>query len=166
MDREIGWLQREHLGDDEQRHALAHRLGVPFVALGRDDIALDALLRIPEPIAREHSAVGFKLDGVALEVAMLSLDDLERLGFLQSRYSVVPRLTTGESLRRALLLYQKHLRDTYGAALQREDSPNLLDILLRHALQSSASPLHFHQDAKGRVGGGPRHSIFLVPRAR
>ena len=170
MDREIGWLQREHLGDDEQRHALAHRLGVPFVTLGRDDIALDALLLIPEPIAREHSAVGFKLDGFALEVAMLSLDDLEHLGFLQSRYRVVPRLTTGESLRRALLLYQKHLRDTYGAALQREDSPNLLDILLRHALQSSASDVHLQQDEKGllvryRMHGILRDAMTLSPAA-
>jgi len=170
MDREIGWLQREHLGDDEQRHALAHRLGVPFVTLGRDDIALDALLLIPEPVAREHSAVGFKLDGFALEVAMLSLDDLEHLGFLQSRYRVVPRLTTGDSLRRALLLYQKHLRDTYGSALEREDSPNLLDTLLRHALQSSASDVHLQQDEKGllvryRMHGILRDAMTLSPAA-
>jgi len=170
MDREIGWLQREHLGDDEQRHALAHWLGVPFVTLGQGDIALDALLLIPEPIAREHSTVGFKLDGFALQVAMLSLDDLEHLGFLQSRYRVVPRLTTDESLRRALLLYQKHLRDTYGAALEREDSPNLLDTLLRHALQSSASDVHLQQDEKGllvryRMHGMLRDAMTLSPAA-
>jgi Tfp pilus assembly pilus retraction ATPase PilT len=170
MDREIGWLKRERLSDDEHRHALAHQLGVPFVTLGRDDISLEALLLIPEPIAREHNAVGFKLNDHSLEVALLSLEDLEHLGFLQLRYRVLPRLTTRDSLRSALVHYQRHLQATYGVALQREESPNLLDTLLRHALHSGASDVHLQQDGKGllvryRIHGALRDAMTLSSTA-
>ncbi|MSR70723.1 hypothetical protein EXS62_01650 [Candidatus Kaiserbacteria bacterium] len=170
MEQERGWLRRESLGDDEHRHALAHKLGVPFVTLGHDDISLDALLLIPEPVARTHNAVGYNLRDNSLEVALLNLDDLEHLGFLQSRYRVVPRLTTDDSLRHALRFYQKHLREVYGKALEQEQGDNLLDTLLRHALQSGASDVHLQLDERGllvryRIHGVLHDSMTLTPAA-
>ena len=166
MEREIRWLKREVLGDDDQRHSLAHQLGVPFITLAHSDIALEALLAIPEPLAREYNAVGYALNGHTLEVALLNLDDMEHLGFLEARYRVLPRLTTADSLRGALRHYQRHLYQTYGSALEREESPNLLDTLLRHALAAGASDVHLEQGAEGfliryRIRGVLRDAMAL-----
>lgn len=158
------------MGDDERRHALAHELGIPFVEIGRDDIAVDALVLIPEPLAREHNIVGYKLGERGLEVAVLDMEDLAHAEFLRAHYRILPRLTTRESLNRALVRYQQHLRDVYGKALEKSDSPNLLDALLRHALHSRATDLHLQSDTKGllaryRINGHLKNAMTLPPAA-
>ena len=171
MERSIGWLGRETLSDDERRHALAHSLGVPFVQLGRDDISVEALAVIPEPLSREHNVVAFALDGDAgLEVALLDLAQLEHLEFLRPRYKVLPRLTSRESLTRALIRYQQHLRDLYGKKLEDAAAPNLLDTLLRHALHSRATDLHLQSDTDGllvryRINGSLKNAMTLPQAA-
>lgn len=169
-DRDIGWLRSERLSDDEHRHALAHELGVPFVQLGHGDIAVEALVLIPEPLAREHNLVGYRLVDRDLEVALLDMDDLEQLGFLRSHYRVLPRLTSRDSLREGLRYYQRHLYQTYGSALAREDSPALLDTLLRHALAGQASDVHLQQTDGGllvryRIDGALKDAMTLSPAA-
>jgi type IV pilus assembly protein PilB len=177
MERSIGWFTREGMSEDERRHALSHELGVPFVDLKRDDIALDALVIIPEPIAREHSIVAYRFvddghlpAGRQVEVALLDLAELEELHFLRSRYHLLPRLTSRDSLNRALIRYQQHLRDQYGKALESADSPNLLDALLRHALHSSATDVHLQSSASGllvryRIHSTLRSAMTLAPAA-
>ena len=167
----MGWLGREALSDDERRHALAHELGVPFVQLGRDDISLEALTVIPEPLSREHNMVAFALAGDAgLEVALLDLAELEHLEFLRPRYKVLPRLTSRESLTRALIRYQQHLRDVYGKKLEDPRSPNLLDTLLLHALHSRATDLHLQSEQGGllvryRINGFLKNAMTLPQAA-
>jgi type IV pilus assembly protein PilB len=166
MERSIGWFKKETLNDDEQRHALAHELGIPFVELGRDTISPDALILIPEPLAREHNLLGYKLSEHSLEVALLDMDDLAHLEFLRSQYRVLPRLTSRESLNRGLVRYQQHLKETYGKKLEDPSSPNLLDTLLRHALHSRATDLHLQSDEGGllvryRINGTLRSAMTL-----
>ncbi len=161
-------IERGILSEDETRRAVAHTLGVPFVSLDRDDVSLEALQLIPEPLAREHNAVAYKLGGHQLEVALLDIADLEHLGFLDSRYRVLPRLTSRESLTRTLIRYQQHLRDTYGRSLEKSESPNLLDTLLRHALACRASDIHLQNDDKGllvryRIHGSLKEAMTLPP---
>lgn len=170
MERSIGWFKHEGMDDDARRHALAHELGIPFVQLGRDDILLDALVLIPEPLAREHNLLAYKMGDHLLEVALLDMADLEHLDFLRSNYRVLPRLTTRESLTRGLIRYQQHLRDTFGRALEKTDSPNLLDTLLKHAVHSRATDLHLQNDAGGllvryRINGFLKNAMTLPPAA-
>jgi type IV pilus assembly protein PilB len=171
MERGISWLGRESLSDDERRHALAHELGVPFVQLGRDDISVEALDIIPEPLAREHNLVAYALSAEGgLQVALLDLSGLEHLDFLRPRYRVLPRLTTRESLTRALIRYQQHLRDLYGKKLEDSAAPNLLDTLLRHALHSRATDLHLQSDSGGllaryRINGSLKNAMTLPQAA-
>ena len=170
MEPSIGWLKKESMGDDERRHALAHELGLPFVQLDRDTISLDALVLVPEPLAREHNIVAYKLADGSLQVALLDVADLGELEFLRSRYRLLPRLTSRESMTRGLLHYQRHLRDTYGEALEHTESPNLLDSLLRHALHSQASDLHLQNTTEGllvryRINGSLKNAMTLPPAA-
>ncbi len=169
MERSIGWLQNELLSEDERRHALAHELGVPFVTLERDDISVEALQMLPEPLCRAHQLVAYKTEGDTLEVALLNLQDLGVLEPLrqQLRKRVVPRLTTADSLRRALLLYQKTLKEKYGAVLTQSSNPRtMLETLLRHAMAQQASEVHIDTTGRGvlvryRLGKQLREAMQL-----
>jgi len=140
-----GWLASEFLSEDEQRRALAQHLGIPFVLLGKEDISQEALVLIPEPLSRAHSIVAYNADGGAVEVALLAIDDLQKISFLQADKKIKPRLTDQASITHALLLYQKHLKEKFGSALQAGNA----DALIRHALMSQASDVHLEVSQSG-----------------
>ena len=170
MEPSIGWFKRETMSDDERRHALAHELGLPFVQLDRDSISLEAMVLVPESVAREHNIVAYSLAEGSLQVALLDVADLNELEFLRSRYRLLPRLTSRESMTRGLLHYQRHLAATYGAALGQTQSPQLLDTLLRHALHSCATDIHLQNTQEGllvryRINSSLKNAMTLPPAA-
>ncbi len=170
MERSIGWFKKESMSDDERRHALAHELGLPFVQLGRGDLSVDALVLIPEPIAREHNLLAYALDDHTLQVALLDVADLAHAEFLRSHYRLLPRLTSRESLTRGLVRYQQHLREQYGKKLEDPSAPDLLDTLLRHALHSRATDLHLQTDHGGllvryRINSSLKNAMTLPAAA-
>ena len=131
---------------DELRRAYAHLLGVPFVEIDHHTLQEEALFLIPEPLARGHSLIAFARHGNEVEVALLNLGDLEVLDYLHTEHGlkVLPRLTTGESIKRALIHYQKKLKRDFG--LLARGGVYAAEALLRHALLSRAS--HVHLDFK------------------
>ncbi|MBC7836389.1 Flp pilus assembly complex ATPase component TadA [Acetobacteraceae bacterium] len=138
-------LSRGIISQDELRRAVAGVSGVPFVVLGHDDIATEALLYIPEPIARTHNLAGFRVQGGDLEVALLDLEDLSAITFLQEERGVriLPRLTTADSLKRALIAYHKHLKEKFADSLRSKSDPiGAADALLAHAMLHRASAIH------------------------
>src|SRR5689334_17230937 len=102
------------LGEDDLRRAAAHALGVPFVTLARHDLALDAMLLIPEPLSRARNIIAYRVSDGAVEVAALDLADLGALADLKKTHRILPRLTDAASMREALLHYQKHLKEKFG----------------------------------------------------
>jgi len=166
--QERGWLREEYAGEDEVRRASASALGVPFVILGRDDISLEALVAIPEPLARTHNIVAYRLSDGELEVALLDLDDLAAVDFLRATHNVRPRLTNRESIKRALLVYQKHLKATFAGMTHRGTAA--AESLLRHALYSYASHIHIEPALAGslvryRIKGALHEAMRLPEEA-
>ena len=184
-------VKRGILSDDEMRRALASALGIAFVTLEVDDISPDALELIPEPLARTRSAVAYRSQGDSVQVALLDLNDLEALDFLKNRFRVVPRLTTRESMKRALLFYQKLLKRKFGDQIARdvqaivEPAPGaseellhysaerlpvvyVLDALVRHALAQKASHIHLEPRDEGLLIryrlSGVLHDAMQLPR--
>jgi len=167
------------LREDEVRRAVARGLGIPFVRFTPDEISTDALATIPEPLARAHGAIAFAMQDGALEVALLDIGDLEALAplALHTKYKILPRLTDRESMTRALLHYQKNLKDLFGARIAKEAAAvapllptdahsavaerlpvrNLVDALVGHALYQHASAIYFepretHALVRYRIG--------------
>ena len=101
-----------YLSRDEVRRAHAHLLGVPFIEIPHEALQEEALFLIPEPLARGRSVIAFRRSDYEIEVALLDLDDLEHLEFLHTdhKLKILPRLTTAESMKRALIVYQKKLK--------------------------------------------------------
>jgi len=121
-------LNRGIVQEDEMRRVQAHVFGIPFVDLKEKQIDVDVLSLIPEPIARNHNIIAYKQGEDALEVAMLDVDDLKAIDFVEKKtgYTIKPRLTDEESVRSALLQYQQSLQSEFGDIIQ-EQSKELED---------------------------------------
>jgi type IV pilus assembly protein PilB len=181
------------LGEDDLRRLEAHILGIPFVSLSGMKIDFSVLSLIPEPIARTHNIVAYKKTPEALEVAMLDTSDLEAIDFVKKKVGlkILPRLTDTASMKAALVLYQKSLKDEFAdiirsasqsvapsadldvRGLQKlgEDVPTVkvVDTLLRHAVTQDASDIHIEPTEEKLVVryrvDGILHDVMELPIA-
>lgn len=163
-------VDNNELTQDELRRIKAHVLGIPFVNLVDKKIDFEILSVIPEPVARNHNIIAFKKTLEELEVAMLDVNDLEAINFVKKKVNlkILPRLTGEESIKNALLQYQKSLKVEFGDIIQKqsqslemineadeniskedlkkiaEDLPviRIVDTLLKHAIIQDASDIH------------------------
>ncbi len=124
--RELGdvLVSEGKMSEDDYRRMQGHILGIPFVDLKAKKLEFEVLSLIPEPIARTHNIVAFnKKVGVgeaSLEVAMLDTDDLSSIDFIKKKTGlrILPRLTNTESMKSALIQYQKSLQADFGDIIQ------------------------------------------------
>lgn len=167
------------ISEDDLRRIQAYVLGIPFVNLKGERIEFEVLSMIPEPIARSNNIVAFRKTATELEVAMLDTDDLSAIDFIKKKVhlKILPRLTDRESIKAALLLYQRSLKAEFGDIIDKEakslsvlsgtdgatlteeelkkmaeDLPvvRIVDALLRHAIIQGASDIHI-EPLEGQV---------------
>lgn len=159
------------LTEDNVRRMQAYVLGIPFVDLKNKKIPFETLSIIPEPVARNHNIVAYKQSEGVLEVAMLDTEDLSAIDFIKKKVQlkIQPRLTDTESIKTAIIQYQKSLKAEFGDLIQKdsatlktisedvggdisendlkkaaEDLPvvRIVDTLLKHAILQGASDIH------------------------
>lgn len=160
-------VSRGSLSEDDLRRMQAHIMGIPFISLKGVKIDLNVLVLIPEPIARAHNIIAYKKTTDSLEVAMLDVNDLAAISFIKKTVGlkVLPRLTDTDSMKGALVQYQKSLKDEFGEIIKAasraltatitdtdtkgleklaEDVPvvKIMGTLLRHAITQNASDIH------------------------
>lgn len=174
-------VEKSKINEDDLRKMQAYLLGIPFVDLKQQRIEFETLSLIPEPIARNHNIVAFKRNADSLEVAMLDTDDLAAIDFIKKKthFKIFPRLTDTDSIRSALLQYQKSLKAEFGDLIKEEtdalkqipegdgaetlsetdlkkraeDLPivRIVDTLLKHAVIQNASDIHIEAQEKELV---------------
>ncbi|MBI4155629.1 MAG: type II/IV secretion system protein [Candidatus Zambryskibacteria bacterium] len=172
-------VSKGRLSEDDLRRIQAYTLGIPFVDLRGEKLPFEILSLIPEPIARNHNIVAFKKTETALEVAMLNTEDLTAIDFIKKKVGlkILPRLTDGESMKNALLQYQKSLKAEFGDLIAKdivslkavpddnldgraneeemkklaEDIPviRVVDTLIKHAIIQNASDIHIEPEENG-----------------
>jgi type IV pilus assembly protein PilB len=165
-------VNKGKISEDDLRRMYAYILGIPFVDLKGEKLDFEILSLIPEPIARNHNIVAFRKNNDSLEVAMLDTEDLTAIDFVKKKVGlkISPRLTDGESMKSALLQYQKSLKAEFGDLIQKDavalksiptdgddekvsesdlkkladDVPvvRIVDTLLKHAILQDASDIH------------------------
>ncbi len=166
-------ISKGMITEDDLRRAKSYILGIPFVDLSRERIPRDVLTLIPEPVARRHSIIAYKKTPDTLEVAMLDPLDLQSIDFIKkgTGLKILPRLTSSDSIKNALVQYQKSLKSEFGDLIQKESlalkqkqanlSPEdwessaglqklaedipvvrIVDLLLTHAVSQKASDIH------------------------
>lgn len=159
------------LTEDDMRRIESYVMGIPFISLKDAKIDFEVLSLIPEPVARNHNIIAYSKNDDMLEVAMLNVADLPAIDFIRKKVGlkISPRLTDTESMRAALRMYQKTLKDEFGEFIAKdasalktlpteeggevseadlkkmaEDLPvvRIVDTLLRHAVVQGASDIH------------------------
>jgi len=165
-------LNEGKISEDDLRRMEAYVLGIPFVNLKGHKIDFETLSLIPEPIARRNNVIAFKKTDKDIEIAMLDTDDLTSIDFIKKKVGlkVKPRLTDMESIKTALLQYQRSLKAEFGDIIQKEaaelktvpestkgeeasekelkklaeDLPvvKIVNTLLKHAIVQNASDIH------------------------
>ncbi|MDO8493033.1 MAG: GspE/PulE family protein [bacterium] len=173
------------LSEEDLNIMKGHTLGIPLVDLKGEKIDTTVLFEIPEPIARKHNIVAYKKSDKGLEVAMLDPDDLIAIDFIKKKVGgkILPRLTDKESIRFALLQYQKSLKAEFGDIISKEarqvmataedltgeELPivHIVDTLLNHAIIQRASDIHiepFEKDLMIRYRvDGILHDAMSLP---
>jgi type IV pilus assembly protein PilB len=168
------------MSDDDVRKIIAKASGIAFVDLRTIHIDFEILSLIPEPIARKNNIIAYKKDAETLEVAMLDPNDLSAIEFIKKKVNlrIVPRLTDADSMKSALIQYQKSLKAEFGDLIKNEadsiktiseevaggasesdlkkladDMPviRIVDTLLKHAILQSASDIHIEPQEKELV---------------
>jgi len=189
-------VNKGKLSEDDLRRLQANVLGIPFVDLKSINIDFDILSLIPEPIARKHNIIAFKKTGDSLEVAMLDVDDLRAIDFVKKKVGlkILPRLTDTDSIKGALIQYQRSLKAEFGDIIQKEsaalrkitegqptaeegdlkklaeDIPvvRIVDTLLKHAIIQNASDIHIEPMEKDLLVryriDGILHDAMVLPK--
>ncbi len=183
------------ISEDDLRRAEAYISGIPFVDLKNQKIDFAILSLIPEPIARKYNIIAYRKNIDSLEVAMLDTNDLSSIEFIKKKVGlkILPRLTDVESIKNALLQYQKSLKAEFGDLIQKdvqalksidaqtvestdlkkiaEDLPvvRIVDTLLKHAALQNASDIHIEvmEDnvlVRYRIDG-LLHDAMILPKA-
>jgi len=156
------------ISDDDLKRVQAYLVGIPFIDISAQKIPFEILSIIPEPIARNRNIIAYGKDENRLEVAMLDTDDLSSLDFIKKKtgFTILPRLTSSSSIKKALVQYQKSLKADFGDLIKKdtdamktvkegeENEKNLLEVaqdlpvvrivdtLLKHAILQNASDIH------------------------
>ncbi len=188
-------VQKGIITEDEFRRLQSYILGIPFVDLKNQKLDIEVLSLIPEPIARNHNIVAFKKVGDSVEVAMLDIENMTAIDFVKKKLGgkLLLRLTDNESMKWALVSYQKSLKDEFGTVIEQvagtikglsgkeeenvsdlkklaEDIPvvRVVDTLLKHAIVQDASDIHIEpEDDKVLVRyriDGILHDAMVLPK--
>ena len=183
-------LEKKLINEIELRKLYSYILGIPFVNLEKESITPDILQIIPEPIAKKYGIIAFEKDGKNLKVAMKNPEDLQTIDFIRKKtgLKIIPCLTSDESIKAALVQYEKSLKAEFGDIINKnsddvgkgeneedlekiaEDLPiiRIVDTLLKHAILQSASDIHIEPDEKEvRVRyriDGILHDAMTLPR--
>lgn len=117
-------ISNAKISEDDFRRVQAKVLAIPFVDLKKEKLEFSVLSLIPEPIARNHNIVAYKKTTDSLEVAMLDPSDLAAIDFIKKKTNlkIFSRLTTTDSIKNALVQYQKTLKADFGDIIQQEAS--------------------------------------------
>lgn len=117
-------VARELIDQEQLLKLKAYILGIPFVNLEKENIPPGVLMLIPETIARTNNIVAFRKTADSLEVAMLDPEDLRIIESIKKTtgLTILPRLTSPQGLKSAILQYQKTLEAEVGDLVGRPDA--------------------------------------------
>lgn len=156
-------IQNKLVDEKELAQAFADYAQIPFVEIEPKDIPQDVLNRIPERIARQYSAVLFKVDEDGTQhLAMDDPDDVQAVNFIQKQIGENIKLyvATRNNILSCLENYRgdvnKELSQVIDVQRETGDSQALteadiaenspiaqtVNLLLEYAIRSSASDVH------------------------
>ncbi len=155
-------VQSEIISDKELTQLYAKFADIPFVEIDPKSVDKEILLSLPEKIARQYSAVVFKIENDVKFLAMEDPDDVQGVNFIQkqlgSQYEIC--IATHDNIMQVLENYRDGVADEIDdvIAVQEEqenkeevseediaeNSPiaKTVNLILEFAIRSNASDIH------------------------
>ncbi|MEK7175412.1 MAG: GspE/PulE family protein [Patescibacteria group bacterium] len=117
-------LSEGKISENDLARAESFVLGIPYVDLVNQKIDFSVLSLIPEQIARNYNIIAYKKTDNELEVAMLDVNNLPVIDFIKktSGLKILPRLTSVDSIKWALIQYRKNLQAEFSNIIQKESA--------------------------------------------
>ncbi|MBC7764641.1 type II/IV secretion system protein [Microbacteriaceae bacterium] len=157
-------LEKQIITEPDLKKIFSAYADIPYIEIDPKDIPQDVLNKIPERIARQYSAVVFKVDvdGI-VHLAMDDPDDVQAVSFIEKEIGENTRIyiATHDNILQCLENYRGDVneelneviniqREDTGEAQQvseaevAEDSPiaQTVNLLLEYAIRSQASDIH------------------------
>lgn len=158
-------LETEFIDEPTLTKLFAEYSDIPYIELDPKDIPSDVLAKIPERIARQYSAILFRIDDDGLQhLAMEDPDDVQALDFIQKqigenvRTYISPRANIQAALENYRGDVDKELSEVIDIQREEDDdqeekvsdddvsenSPiaQTINLLLEYAIRSNASDIH------------------------
>ena len=144
------------ISDSDSARMKAYILGIPFIDLSKGKVSYDDLSLIPESISRKHNIVSFGKEKGKIKVAFIDPLSINNVLDILDTEHLVPYITHTNSVKRALVEYQKGLQYSFGDdikkhAIKIKNSSDknsvisIVDTILRHAIVQGASNIHIEE---------------------
>jgi len=174
-------LKKELIADENLGKVIAEVIKVPFVNLGKEAIADDLLIIVPEVLARKKKVVAFGKDSGGLKLAMANPADRETVDFIAKKTGekVVVYFATERDIENAMRFYQKEMQKTFNDLLAEQveeagkthaaEAPiaKIVDLLIEYAYQNRASDIHIEPEEKQSLVrfrmDGILHDVLRLP---
>ena len=156
-------LSHQVTSDEEITKLYADNAGIPFTTLNPHEISKDVVSAIPERIAKQYTAIVFKIDPDGTHhLALADPEDLQSIDFIQ-KYTgkkLIIYAATTDNIQTAQQVYREGTEDEISKAIEietegekeeevsasdiAEDSPiaQTVNLILEYAIRSGASDIH------------------------
>jgi len=157
-------ISKDIISDKELTQLYAEYADIPFVEINAKEVDKEVLDLLPERMARQYSAVVFKVEDEMVHLAMEDPDDVQALDFIQKQIGSNYKLSiaTKENILQVLENYRDGVaqeiddviaiqeensaekQDTVSEEEIAEDSPvaQTVNLILEYAIRMSASDIH------------------------
>jgi len=175
-------LERELITDENLGRIISDIFAVPLIDLNNTKINLEALIIIPEIVARKQKIIAFDQDKAGLKVAMINPANTELKEFIAKKAGmpVVAYYATDQDIEESYKYYNKEIEKTFEDILGTyvEDATKkadkevsiskIVDTLIEYAYQNKASDIHIEPfEDKSLVRfriDGVLHDILTLPK--
>lgn len=153
------------ISEGDSARMKSYILGIPFVDLSKEKISHDYLSLIPEALSRKHNVVSFGKEGDKIKVACVEPKSISEIIEILDAEHIIPHVTHTSSIKKVLVTYQKGMQYSFGdnirsnavkikknnGVIDEHTSIDLVDTILRHALNQNANIIHIEQDLDGVI---------------
>jgi len=175
-------LEKDYLTDENLGEVIADYLKLPFISLVKVSIPQDALIIIPEELARKYFLLAFDEVNGTLKIATAHPDNTEIFQFITQKTGMAIKLyyATEKDITKAFRFYKKQLQERFDDLLKEQlqiaqkseikDAPitKLVDLLIEYAYYNQASDVHIEPRSSNSLTrfriDGVLHDVLVLPK--
>lgn len=162
-------------------------INIPFIDLSKQDISIQTLKFVPEPLARRKRVISFAKTPKVLKIAMEDPEDLQTIDFIQKKVQMPIKvyLTTTNNITKILEKYHQEVKQKLEKMMAAENIipgtiskdlkqaakeipiVKIVDTIFEYAIHARASDIHIEPTEDGVIVrnriDGILHDVITLP---